>query len=397
MPIPYGSGFIPGDVLGFGVHYLTQQDFLDLAERLLPQAYVDGLKNVGGWEFYQSMAKMFERISLAIGRYEFGQYILSAPRGALARCSVEFYRPAGTVEVTMLKGTIVKASSSSRFFSLDADVVLGIGVLTASGNVTAVAPGYEYNVVGPYTTPAGELIPGEIDAIELPYMDPAFGDQTIAVRQTTTATGGVAAALEQMAIDAGFDPFAGDSDAQLRARMRQTPDIITPEAIDRAVAAYCQRIGVPYTIIETWQSDYQTCWSGPDDAVGEYDPNLFCYDDPRPSPPFRNRWLSWRDFAAAFFVVVPDLPSIAEYGMAYDDPAITPDDYRTRLGSRAPAAYDVPDSVTVAGTPFLTGVYDGDDYEKNAFYAGLYQLLQSVKSYGVSADVELEDDYVHTS
>lgn len=391
-----GSGFLPGDAPGFGVRYFLQQDFLDLAERILPSGYVEGLKNNGGWEFYQAMAKMFERVSLAIGRYELSQYVLSAPRGSTAKCTVEFYRTASpsSPSVTMLKGTIVKCSKSSRFFSLDDDVVMASNVLAASGEVTALAYGFEYNVPGPYTTPSGELIPGEIDAIELPLQSPPFSDPTVGVRQLTDATGGSAAALEQLAVDAGFTPDANEPSSQIRARLRQVPDIYTPEAIDRALAKYCERIGIPYTVIETWQSDYQTCWDGPDDAIGDYDPNLFCYDDPRPTPPFRNRWLSERDHLGAFFVVVPDLPSIAEYGMAYDDPALTVADYHTSLGMRAPSAYDLPESYTAdPSTPYLTGVYDGDDYEKNSFYAGLYQLLQSIRSYGVVADVEVEDDY----
>lgn len=393
MTTPFGSGFIPGDVPGFSVHYLTQQDFLDLAERLLPQGYVDGLKVNGGWEFYQGLAKMFERISLAIGRYELSQYILSAPRGARATCDVEFFRPVAVSapQVTMLKGTIVKCSNSGRFFSLVNDVVLGANVFTASGSVVAVAPGFEYNVKGPYTTPAGELIVGEIDAIELPLMDPPFGDPTIGVRQTTDATGGVAAVLEQLALDAGFTPDANESDAQIRARLRQTPSIIDPESIDRAVAYYVKRIGVGYTIIETWDPKYQTCYDGPEVAVGDYDPDLFCLDDPRQSPPFRNRLLSERDLLASFFVTVPNLVHMTEYGFAYDDPAVEVIEHQTALGRRAVAALDVPD-VDTPSELYLTPVIDGDDFEKNSFYKGLYQLLQSVKCYGVSADVELDND-----
>jgi hypothetical protein len=117
------------------------------------------------------------------------------------------------------------------------------------------------------------------------------------------------------------------------------------------------------------------------------DTNLFTYDDPRPSYPFKNRWLDDQDMRAAFVVVLPQLAPISDFGMCWDDVAITSADYHSPIGRRALCAWDVP--ATTPADQFLQGCYDGFDAQKNAVYAGIYDLLQQIKAGGVLVELEL--------
>src|SRR5512144_1017535 len=77
------EAFNAGNALGCVPCFLSQADFLALIDRLLPLSYLDPLKNVGpGYELYKATAKLFERASIAVGRLECEQFILSATGGA---------------------------------------------------------------------------------------------------------------------------------------------------------------------------------------------------------------------------------------------------------------------------------------------------------------------------
>lgn len=389
---------------------LTQQDFLDLIARLLPDWYVSSLKVPGpGYEALQAFAKLGERLSTAVDNFDVGAFIMSAMGGNLSTVTVEFYRPnAAAGAVTELAGTIVTTSKTGRDFVTTQDAVFGALALgPISATAVAVAEGWEWNVKGEVTTASGVVLPGEIDTIRLSYQSPAYGDPTVLVKQVADAVGGRAAMLDQLGADRGV-PRANpqEADPAYRVRIKAIPDIITPDAIVRQVNAYMRPLVPGYdaaaNFIETWSILYQTCWfdapvveggapqnqpSVPPITFG-YDPNLFTYDDPRPSPPFRDRWLDEIEQRGTFIFLVPLLPAFADVGMAYDDTAMGPTDLITTTGRRAVGAYDVPVGLIASE---LQGGYDGFDLSKNAVYLGLFNLLASIKAAGVAFAIELEN------
>lgn len=371
----------------------SSADFLALFDRLFPESYLEPLKSPGpGYELYQAAAQVGARVSLAADRVDQCAYIFTAPTGSFATVNVLFSRQVNTAgDVTVKAGTVVVTSKGDRRFATTADAVFSGGALgPISAPARAVAMGYEYNVRGQRTAADGEILPGEIDTVLELFEDPVFGDPTIVVSQVDDATGGAPAALGQHGFDRGLPQRPGEDPEAYRARIRRLPDVVTPAAIRRAIDAVFLRYGVVPTLIETWEPTYQTCWDAPTQPVGELDPDLFVYDDPRPNPPFRNRWLDEVDFRAAFIVVVPALLPLQDYGFCYDDPGTQPGDFNQDVGSvhgmRAASAYDVADTFTIELQP----CYDGPDLQLQAVYLGLFELLQEIKAAGVSAVVELE-------
>lgn len=379
----------------------SQQDFIDLVERLLPSDYWQPLISPGpGFEIYRAQAAIGARASLAIGNFQQAAFILSAPDGGLATAAVLFSRPTATAgAVTIKAGTVVQSTTYGRQFQLLFDVVFGAGDLSMPGTVQALFPGEQWNVKGPYQTAGGQKVPGEIVTVVNWILSPAYGDTTLTVAQTADASGGVSSVLNQQGADRGFTRRPGEVAAVFRQRIRTLPDTVSPSAIRNAIAFFSANYpGTTWDFIETWQPTYQEAFDCPSpnsttptylaSIPGTINTTLFVYDDPRPAyPPFRNRWLSEDDYRGAFIVTVPNLAAIRDLGMAYDDTAETPAALLTANGARAVNAYDVPQTNFASE---LQGAYDGMDYAKAAVYVGLFQSLESIKAGGVLVEIVLQ-------
>lgn len=316
---------LPGPVTAY-----TQAGLLGVLERLLPEHYLEPLKAPGpGYEVLQAAAAVGARMSTAVARYAQAAFILSSQAGAKATGSVELFREAPHPEgltVVVKAGTVVSSSRSGRRYLTTEDASFGpadVGPFTVA--VEAVATGYEFNEPGPVVRASGEVLPGEIDTVEVLVEDPEVGDVTIEGRHLASTAGGVDASLDLHGGDRGIIRASGESNAAYRTRIRTLPDNISPNAVERTVQQFLAPLGAVFEFIETFESFYQTCWDGPATAPSgsAYDPTLFCYDDPRPATPFRNRWLDINDMRGAFIVVVENLPPIADASMSYG-PEIEP-------------------------------------------------------------------------
>jgi hypothetical protein len=461
---------------------LTQQDFLDLMDRLLPDHYLEPLKNGVGYEALQAFAAMAAAMSKGAEDLGKDSFALSADDGAYATGQVELYRdglptvgdplpgqagvaasivagaPGGEMRVTGLtnmsaasvgrylvisntaaplntggfrittynstssvdvlnasatipdlnngtiswaeetrdlvvrSGTVVMTSRSGRDFMTQADVAF---VSTALGPFTvavrAAAKGYEYNVLGQATAADGELLAGEIDTVKTLVEDPVLLDTSIKVRQIAATSGGEDASLDAIGLDRGIERPAGEGIDSYRQRVRTLPDTVSPLAIYRTVLDMIQRINGVFVIIETFDIAYQTCYDGPSNQIAgsAYNPNLCAYDFPYLDN-FRSRWLDTNDYRGGTIIVVDPIQPLAQYGMAFDDIAVYPADLNSTVsgGTRAVGAFDV--SATYAFS--LQGAYDGDDYEKNALFIGLFAVLQSIKPAGASIAIELRGE-----
>lgn len=387
--------------------FYDQQHFLDMFGRLLPQDYLYPLQYTGpGYEVLQAYGAVGERVSLGIARLDCGAHILTSFGSALATGEVQFSRPGVSAgAVTIKAGTIVTTSVGGRDFVTTEDLAFGssdIGPLSVP--VQAIAPGYEWNVLGLVTTAGNEQIPGQIDSIKKMIQDPAYTDTTFIVSQANDTTGGQPAMLDQLGADRDLPRHPGESDAAYKLRIRRLPDTVSPNAIVRTIHSILDPLNASFDFIETFLSSYQESWDVPSPNTGTptyqatipsaIDTNLFTYDDPRPAyPPFRNRWLDDNDFRGAFIVTVPDLGAISDCGMAYDDNAndatglITPPTTPGGVNgaTRAMSAYDV-----LRTTPVPQGGYDGFDLGKSSVYLSLYNVLAATKAGGVFFSIELQ-------
>ena len=291
-------------------------------------------------------------------------------------------------------GSIVTTSNGGRDFVTQVDVPFAaddLGPFDVA--VTAVAVGYEWNVPGQVIAGDGSVLEGDIDTVRKLVEDPHMLDLEIKVRNVAPTSGGRDGALDSLGSDRGIERLDGEVDTTYRRRVRQLPDTISPNAVIRAVTDALAPYGASFKFIETFDVTYQTCYDAPSATItgSAYNPDLFCYDDPRDPDIFRNRWLSENDYRGAFIVVVDNVQPLRDLGMILDDNVPhDPMDYVSSLsgGTRSYSAWDAPASFTF-GT---VGAWGGDDYRKNSFYLGLYDILRAIKAAGVGSTVELKGE-----
>lgn len=308
---------------GYLVPY-SQAELLALLERLLPEHYLEPLKSPGpGYEVLQAAAAAGARLSQAVAKYAQAAFILSAQPGALASGTVELYRAAPhpeAISVVVKAGTVVRSSRGGREYLTTGDATFGpadLGPFTVG--VVAIATGYEWNEPGPVTRASGEVLPGEIDTVDTLVEDPEVGDTSIQVRQFTATSGGVDASLDLHGLDRNLPRTPGETTATYRARVRTLPDNISPNAVERAAQRALYPLNAAFEFIETFELSYQTCYDGPSVGIAgsAYNATLFCFDDPRPATPFRNRWLDTNDMRGAIILVVENLPPMVDTSMSY--------------------------------------------------------------------------------
>jgi hypothetical protein len=292
--------------------------------------------------------------------------------------------------VTVLAGTLLRASRSGRTFVTTEDAVFGPSDLGPVGvAVRATAQGYDYNVPGIVVAADGTTLEGDIDEVVYLAEEPPVGGITFQLRHPTATTGGADPSLDQHGADRLIPRTSGEVDTPYRGRIRSLPDNISPDAVARALQQILLPYGSAYQLIETFEMDYQTCWDGPPEPIAgsAYDPTLCVFDDPRNPIPFRNRWLDTNDYRGAFIVAVPAFGPVQDVGMAFDDSAASALDLANPLGGRAVGAWDVPGTLAFG---YLQGGLDGYDLARASTVKTLYDTLQSIKAAGISAAVERE-------
>lgn len=402
-PVAGDSGF-PGSSsrLLCDAEEFDQQHFLDLIDRLFPEAYLRPLKNNpdAGYEIFQAQAAVAERLSTALHEVECGLVMLYAGGPQYAAGTVQLYREtAAAGAVTVKAGTLVSTSVGGRQFELTEDAAFGGSDLQITASVKAVAPGFEYNVRGQRTTLGGEILPGEIDTIDVALQSPGFGDPTIQVKQEAGIDGGYPDWLAGHGANRGLAQFSGETEDAFRSRMRSLPDTVTPAAVARLATRILGPYGIPWTIFETFQIDYLTCWDAPSPNVGTpsyqaalptnslYNSDLLYWDSDLTSV-YTPRWLSQDDYIGAAIVVVDRDYTVVDYGMAFDDPGTTYSDFIGAQGkTRGTPALDAPGPFSLVAAAAL----DGADVAWSSAVASLYTELQKAKVASSSAIV----DYFH--
>lgn len=379
--IPAGSELAPDSAIDVGVPYFhTQDDFLALAARVLPEWYLGPLVDQTGYELLQAYAKIFEHVSHSVGEVEVLSILAYSSGGQNALVSVQFFRPSLVAGAFVINaGTVVEASRSNRQYQLVNDLSFGSGDFVKAALVQSLGQDSDFNVPGPVVLADSTVLAGEIDTVVLPYTTPPFADPALGVRQLADGYGGCAPALDQIGDDRGIDRSALELDADYKKRIRALPDTITPAAIQRHLDAIFYPVMLHYDHIETWENRFNSCWNAP---IGAPTHPVFgtlvalAYNDSRIDR-FIPRWMGERDHRGAFVVVVPSFPTLADRGMAYNDPTLTP------TPTRAASAWNSP---TVDGGS-LSGVWNGEDDagadSRARFLHTTYDLLREIKGGGV--------------
>lgn len=383
--IEAGSSQAPDSPIDVGVpFYHTQQDFLDLIDRIYPAWYIDPLKasSTGGYELLQAYGKLFEKVSRAIGEVQVLSTLAYSSGGQNATASIQFYRPQGTTTgaFTVKAGTIIGTSSTNRRYSVQADIAFGANDWVKAAVAVSLGQDSDYNVPGPVVTADGTVLAGDIDTVILPILSPPFAEPALQVRQIADATGGCAPALDQIGDDRDIDRAGGEPDAVYKRRVRALPDTVSPNAIRRHLDALFYPQGLHYDLIETWENRYMSCWNAPDSGS---DPTMgqlaqWVYNDPR-TDRFIPRWMSERDHRSAYALILPTFPALADRGMVYNDPLLT------APSGRAISAWDAP---PLDAGAVLSGVWNGADNAgqdaRATFLSSTWNILRSIKGGGVN-------------
>ena len=388
IPVFPVGGLPPSADAGFPA--FDQDHFLRLMPRVLDPEYVAGLKAGQGYEVLQAFARMFARASLAIQRTATGMLAAYARGGSLATGTVEFYRTAGTVAVTVKAGTVVQASGG-RYFRVLEDAVFSVSDLGPHAVlVRAVFLDWQHNALGTTVTPAGVTIAGEVDTIKILVEDPPLADTAIKVRQIVDFSGGAAPMLDLLAKAQNISRDRGESDESLSYRIRNLPDNITPAAMRRNVQILLDPWRVRYEFVETYDPDFQTAYDVPDGIAVS---NVFTYDDPRPRYfPARNWYCDWTEQWGTFYINIGKIKPIRDWGGCYDDPATTSAMLEDPItgGRRAVSAYDLPDSSTYGTGEDLGLCYDGRDTGIDGLTSSIAKMMQSNRAAGVVAGLQQE-------
>jgi hypothetical protein len=287
----------------------TPEQLVEVLRRFLPAEYLEpmeppraGAAGAPGYEVILAASQALSRVSAAAERLGCGLFFLTAPSAELSTATVTLTRAStstGTLGVFDVKAGSSVVATSGRIYFTSEDVTFGATDLSVSVPVVSSVAAYWLNtsvVAGVTTVPVTTTW-----SVGSLTQDPPFSDTTITVAADGSTDGGVSPFLELLGNDRGLTQYLGESDEAFRLRCRTLPDTVTPGAIQRMLARIFTAPTQSYEYHDAWAVDFQTAYDMPLDT----DPVVFCYDDPRPFPPSRNRYLP-RNYLQAFVVSLAD-------------------------------------------------------------------------------------------
>ena len=362
----------------------SQQDFLDLADRVTDPEWMGTIKSPGpGYELIRAQAKMAERISLAVSRADDCLFIQDAPSGAFSQAQIRFRRQSSAAGALTIKTGSIAATPNGRRFILQVDIPLGgTDLVSQFGNAAAEYQGYEWNVLGAQTAQDGTPIPGEISVAVMVLTDPPFADPTLTVENVDPAIGGEPPVLLEHGKDRGLPIKQGELPEPYRERIRSLPLVITVPNILAALQGILAPYGVKPTIVECFEQNTYGALDWPDWQTPLFVPDY----DSFPGKP-QGKWVDWLYDFGTFFVLLPPIEPLADFGLLLDDPALTVDDLVSPAsgGRRCVSAYDLENAM--ASEQVLLCANGGYDQPLRALVAGLQDLLDQIKEGGIFAVV----------
>ena len=271
----------------------TQDELLDVVRRILPSEYYTpmSIPSGPGYEVFATDAAVMARVSDAAEHLGCGLFMLTAEDPAYATGTVTFSRPAvSAITVTVLAGSIIRASSVDRRFVTTENAVFAPSDLTKTVTIRAIEAAYQYNLE------EANLVN---EAVRL-NQSPVYGDPTIFVSASTVTAGGVWGSINALGADRGYPRGVDEPTEDYRRRIRDLPDTVSVGAIRRAVERFwnSRYPAYPATIIEGWEEDAQICLDFPTNLNG------LALDDTRAEPPLHGRLLSRETVTNGFAVCI---------------------------------------------------------------------------------------------
>lgn len=366
-------------IIGF-----TQAELLAVIEKSYPKDYLDGLRSQpnGGYELFQAAAKLLARVSVAVAEYYCCSFLAFAHGPSLSTGQVEFSR-ATFLEgaVTLGAGSFVRASRSGRLFLTLGAAVFGptdLGPVVVS--VVALEPSQQYDVPGVFVTAGSELVEGEIDELAQLSSTSVGFDPSMRVRQPAATAGGQSACLDGLGEQDGIFRLADESDDRYRLRIVQTPDTISPDALDRGLDNLLGALGLHACVREVGTDRLPGFFfdAGSSADSPQVPANNYAFDMnfvTRPADRFK-LLLSEADFRGFLLIGLPPIADLADFGMAFD--GTTADAFPQQN------AFD-----TISLTQ-PNVAYDGFSTLNGSIYRAIYDMVNEKRAAGVGFELYLE-------
>ncbi len=270
--------------------YLTRDDLFDFIIRVLPDHVKQELE-AGGEGIYRAIANVWERMSRRNREIVESTFILAATGETRAAGTARILRSNISYRIGFRAGqTIAQTRWGIRYRLVD-DLEIDVGVaITPVFPIEAELSGFDGNVriqgIGRWGLPTGvdrkseiAWLDGVTDAAKddfLSLVDLGFDYREIdgvspgawiEGKQINEewVKGGSLATLDLLAQERGLPRLEGETDVALRRRIRILPDVVTPAAIERAVASYLEGTGATFELLEPWEYG----WTVGDDPDGE--------------------------------------------------------------------------------------------------------------------------------
>lgn len=193
-------------------------------------------------------------------------------------------------------------------------------------------------------------------------------DWGLVVTNEKSPSGGRVGVLDELGAERKIYRSAGETDGPFAERVATVADIISPNAIKRAInkilvplgyKGYLREIGNPEGAFMGFFYDGDS--TDPIDSACAYDMDFTV----RPSDRFKLP-VNYQEMRAFFIVGVPDIPDSGDFGFFYDGSSLDP-------VPGNPGAYDI-------------GAYDGYPLVSSRIYSQLYQAIDSARAGGVGFD-----------
>lgn len=216
----------------------------------------------GAGNVYRAIAEVFAAVSEVQAVTFRDGHLLSSDQGEFATGQVEITRSNIDGDpVTLLRGSLVGTEDGRLYLTLT-DAVFGQGDQGPRlVDVRSISQVYHANTPGEYTTASGEVVPGLINQLVLPFQDPPGADLSMHVVQRGAVDGARPNSISAHGENRAMPRLEGESVEDYRARLSQLLTGITQEGIEQALRYVLTRLGVSYTLIPGWRWD----WNAPAD------------------------------------------------------------------------------------------------------------------------------------
>lgn len=382
---PSAPAFVPGASLppffGFGggscpVQGLTQAELLAVVENSYPLDYLMGLRSsaTGGYELFEAAAAVMARVSEAIAEVYCCALVAYAHGASFSEGTVEFFRLENTNGAVIVDtGSLVEASRSGRRFMLLEPAVFGALELGPKVvRVRAVEAGQEFDLPGELVTPSGEVLPGEIDTIRMLAATSSGFDPNLQVRQIAPTLGGRTPCLDGLGEDVLIPRTLFESDNAYRLRIIETPDTVSPLAIQRGLDKLLSPLHACLREVGTAKLPGLFYDAGSSADIPQNPANNYAYDMDfalRPEDRFK-LLLDFTEFRAFFMVGVPPVIDNT-FGFPYDG------------SSSDIVPFANPYDTTTTDLFPVVNAYDGSTLLAASLYKAIFDMVDAKRAAGV--------------